>query len=618
MKYFFLPLSALLLVFAGTQSVLAAEGSIFDKFYEEAKTESKDAYPSPKLEKFVIEEMKDWNGHGITLTSADVRAAVDSTLSTANDKGLCQKKTDAAGKAITLAMGADLDGSGCFGLQSAILTLINNEKEADWLANDLLMITNGSELTIADEPHRPLSMATVSMLIRHVWSGTGGGIIPWDGTADTEVTALESALNALKPEDLDAAVLRFHHGYYRDNNDADPRFQGIADPVGTALKDIATKLAITDDPKHGGEYATPELKVPNVALWIRGDDLGIHWVYPTHTVRLTIEVADDYPTFIKAASGSLAYPFEFTGTLPLAKDRASPLCSRTTGRYGYLCSPLPEDTVTGCTNTATARIALVQCSKKVTTTKSGPDICPELKNLFTDDGTPFTDPANPARLNPALKPADRAKICQPPTKTDKGARVTYVDDISSHACYISFCLAASMSGHTIIPNRNAVLVNEQTSPYLSCVRADPELGLYSEVAVKSPYPLPPYIGHELVQDFERAYCAKNGDAPRAILSDCNFRSDSVAVTAPSGQSAAMETIIRNAVSVAADQAMFLSLGAAIGERMAVDQTIVVQQKLFAGVASFIRQIADTLTELERAPLTTVACPWTGPFKKFGT
>ena len=79
----------------------------------------------------------------------------------------------------------------------------------------------------------------------------------------------------------------------------------------------------------------------------------------------------------------------------------------------------------------------------------------------------------------------------------------------------------------------------------------------------------------------------------------------------------MYRIVTEASQVALDQDAFLSLAGAIGQRAALDQTVLMEQKLFASVAQFIQQMADLFLELKRAPVTTVACPWTGPFHELG-
>lgn len=597
-----------------------AQASMFDLFMEDAKNRGPLGFPSDQVMDFVIDEMHRWKDDGVMLTRDDIRLAVKDT----KDE-LCQDKATFTGRPIIFSIGAE--DAGCVGLRDEIMRLVLLEQQADKLGDDLLMAANGSELAISDEPHRPVKMGTLSLALKRVWSGTGVGLIPWDEDADADFDALDTALASLSSQDLDRAILRFHHGYFRDDREADPRFSSIATDIQSSLQAIAATLDITDDPKAVGEFLTPPFKqVGNVALWARKDDLGLMWVYPSHFTRLGVRKVADYP---EIASGPiakvLAYPFEYEGSSSSASSAVrSPLCSRTVGRQGYLCRKASVSAVQ-CTSSSSsssssssessddrAVISLVECSPiDIKTTSAGPDVCRGLKNLYLDNGTTLTAPGNPGQLNPNLKPADTAKLCSPETK------ILYPDGISTHACYVGHCLSQSMSGHTLVPNRNAVLINEQTSPYLSCIRADPRLGLYSETAHKTPFSVPPYVGHFLVQDFEREYCIKNGDAARGALSDCSFRTDAIAQSPSYQGMSAVETIVRNARDVGKTQNEFLSVALPLGQRVALDQAIPVNQKLFAAMAQFIRQMADLLGDLKRAPLTLTPCPWTGPFKEFG-
>ncbi len=585
--------------------------SVFDLHFDDLQKTGESAYPSNKLMDFIINEMQGWGKNGIYLSYADIKNAVLGILWTAEDDGLCQAKLNTSGQEINFVLGAS--DSGCLDLRTSILSLITAEKDAESLGDDLLMAANGSELSIADETHRPVALGTLSLLLKRVWSGTGVGIIPWDGTADAELLALDTALSGLGQEELEKVILRFHFGYFRDIDEQDPRFSGLSPAVETALGDIASTLGIIGSGAMVGEFSTPALKrTKNVAFWARKDDLGIHWIYPPHFTRFDIKRADQYPINRRGSSGSvLAYPFEYTGTVSREGTYIhSPLCSRTVGKQGYLCRkvPVPPDT---CINTNTGAISLIECSVTTKETLQGPDICGGLKNLYLDDGTPLVDPENAEHLNPELTPADMTKLCS------SGSQVQYKDDITTHACYIGRCLAQSMSGHTLVPNRNTVVTNEATSPYLSCIRADPQLGLYTETGHDPSFILPSYMGHLLVQDFEREYCLKNGDAPRPMFGDCVFRTETL-VKAPTQDGAGtMKLILDNATEISINQADFLSRAIEIGHRASHDQTITVEQKLFAIMAKFIRTMADLLLELKRAPITKTACPWTGPFKTFG-
>ncbi len=582
--------------------------TIFDLFYDQVQKASPTAKPTERIARFVVKEMESWGTRGIQLTVDDIDLAIAGTFALDGNEGLCQNKVDMSGNGYDFAQGAAFVPGSCFALQADILALLTAEQEVEQLGADLMTLASGSELAIADEPHRPIDMALYALLLRRVWSGTGSSIIPWDGSADTQVSDLDAELSGLSEEDLDRAILRFHHGYFRDQREADPRFSGVVDSVGGKLGDVANALGISGDPEALGIFSTPKLNTKNVALWARKDDIGLMWVYPTHAFRLTLEPADAYPTFVTNGD-NLAYPFAYKGSGPPSGNAiTSPLCSRMIGRQGYVCRPLPK-TVEHCDNSGDgSSITLVQCSEKVTETKSGPAICRGFDTLFTDTGIPLEDPNDPGHLNPALEKADLAKICSPEKK------ILYQDDITSNACYVGLCLLQSMSGHTLIPNRNPVVINEATSPYLACIRPDPQLGLYTEIAEDSPYPLPEYIGTFLVKDFERQYCSKNGDAPQALLGLCTYNDNENAalpISNPFLNSQATQGLSTFLSQRGED---FNAIAASIGQRSAVDQSIELERKMFGKLAHFVQHIADLFSSLKNAPLTQSACPWTGMFR----
>jgi hypothetical protein len=589
-----------------SQGTKVQAAGMFNMFYSGAAGTAPFVYPDQQAMDFVIDEMKTWQGHGIELTEDDIRLAVENNVRDT----LCQNKvTTDTGNRIVFVTGGAAEGESCLGLQRDILSLLKAEQEAEQLGTDLLTIANGSELAIANEPHRPFEMGRAALLVERTWIGTGSAIIPWDGTADNEVEALEQRIGALTTStEYDTAMLRYHHGYFRDKREQDPTFMGVTNGIGEALKAIADKLKITGDPLAVGEFATPKLiSLGNIALWARGDDLGLLYITPVHFPRLKIERATDYPTMVPGGE-KLAYPFSYRGTtIPTDPNIRSPLCSRTVGRYGYLCRTKPE-VDPDCAEDVDDGITLVKCSEETTNTESGPKECTDLENLYEDTGEPLADPAGTGQRNPALVPADLSTICTPDTK------ILYQDDIVSHTCYIGHCLIQSMMEHTLVPNRNTVLVNENTSPYLSCMRADPALGKYMEVPHETPYIFPAYIGHYLAMDFEREYCVKNGTIPHPLAGFCAYR-DNRKSNSPDYQQL-FDTVLtrKDALDVETDQETFVSLGAAIGERAALDQALVVERKVFGSFAAFVQQVADLFMELKKAPITTTPCPWTGPFR----
>ncbi len=581
-----------------------SEKTMFEMFYEEAGKALPTAEPTEQVVNYVIEEMKKWGENGIQITKEDVTYALAGTLFN-GDMGLCVNKKDKNGAAIEFVQGGALEGA-CISLQRDILSLLQAEQEAEQLGVDLLTIANGAELSVADQPHRPVDMASIALLLRRVWSGGGPSVIPWDkDVAESEFKKLE---NDLKSANLDKAVLRFQHGYFRDKAENDPRFSDVEQTIADDLKALADKLGITGDPAAVGIFTIPKLQgVANVALWARKDDLGLMWIYPTHLYKLELKTAGTYPS-LKRNSEKLAYPFDYTGSATPAALMKSPLCSRSMGRQGYLCrtQPVPPN---NCDNTGAAdEISLVKCSEKKETKTDGPLICDGFDKIFLDNGTPLIDPNFPGGLNPALTPADVDKVCDPETA------VLYQNDVPSHACYVAFCLAQSMNGHSLVPNRNPVVFNEATSPYLACIRPDPQLALYIEIANDSPYPLPPYIGHFLARDFDRQFCSANGNTLQPLSPLCAFQDNESARLPDIAQIFSVVTTAANQAEVQTRLSDYNAIAATMGERAALDQSIQLNRKVFARLAHTIKHIAELILQLKKSPLTQTACPWTGPFK----
>ncbi|OGJ60321.1 hypothetical protein A3A67_02405 [Candidatus Peribacteria bacterium RIFCSPLOWO2_01_FULL_51_18] len=592
------------LAFAITPLSVFAQTSIYDTIYSEAASTDRKVYPTDMIRQFVVDEMKTWQGHGIRLYPGDIDYALEYKL-----EKLCTDRVDSSGEAIEFITGGMATGQSCMSLRRDILALIAAEQDTSELATDLLTIADGAELALADEPGRAYDMGVTSMLLVRAWIGTGGIVFPWNNTAGKDVETLDSIMSGLSPLDLDRAIVRYQHGYFRDLREADPNFSGIADQVGQALKDVAGKLGIAGDPEAIGQFIMPGLKTPNIGLWARGDDIGIFYKYPVHFIRMNIKPADQFPR-LAPGSETLAYPFSYGGSAaPNDPAIKSPVCSRTTGRFGYLCHPLPG-LKEGCTDSGPNAITLKQCpaNPETKSPQAGPRGCADLKRLFLDDGTPVEDPAHFGQLNPALKPADLNKSCAPETK------IFYQDSVSSHACYIEHCLIQSLSGHTLVGNRNTVLANEATSPFLACIRPDPHLGTYTAEPHITSYSLPEYIGHLLAIDYTRLYCIQNGNAPHPLAGFCAYRNNRKANSPDIEQIFTAYGMSMDALVTGAAQEQIVTIGAIIGERAAENQAGQVQRIVFGALTDFVNEITNLVLELKNGPLTKTPCPWTGPIQ----
>ncbi len=591
--------------------------SIFDQFFDNAFELTRNPQmPSEKIVDFVIREMEDWQGDGIELFPSDVQAAL------LNDIGvLCLNKNTFHNRApITFSIGGINDGAGCDSLRDSILSLVKTEMDFDNLGDVLTVVANGGSLALSDQPNRPANVGFSTLLTTRIWTATGTTILAWpDGANDI----LENKLNPEIQQDgiSDELLWTYQHGYFRNEREADPEIaswtpflDGDNDgyTIGMALRELADALNIkaTDYAKKG-EYVVPKLNGKNLGLWARADDLGLMWIYPDHFTRMReIKKAGDYPEYHDGGD-QLAYPFTYEGTVDLSSkpEIQSPLCSRSAGRLGYLCRKVPAPVENCASPENEDDINLIRCDEQERTTIDGPELCPEITALFQDDGTPLWDPNDERFLNPALKAADVNHICDPEN------RVMYKDEIMAHACYIAFCVAQSHSGHTLVSNRSPNVVGEATSPYLACMRQDPHLGLYSELAQMTPFALPNYLGHELAQEYEREYCSITGLPPHPLAGFCAYRENRRANSPLYTIGATTGNAQDELAGVREDQGIYTGDAVAIGQRIALDQWLPVQRKMVGTIAQAIDETATLLRELARAPLTKTPCPWTGQFPR---
>ena len=325
-------ITAFLLLSIHTERCMAAS-SLFDRLYDESQQSLVKVYPSGELATYVIDEMKRWHDKGIPLTKNDLKAAVDGNLT-----ALCNGKVDHNGVAILFAPGGATEDASCISFKNAIVALVDSEREALLLGNDLTAITSGAELSIADEGNRPVSIPRIAQLLYRLWSGTGASITPWDDAHDAALQAVGTAFSTTS--DPARALQRFQHGYFRDQREQNTVYSGIGNDVGTKLQDLANALGVTGDQSRTGEWTVPSLKdAPDIGVWIRGDDLGLYQLYPTQYTSPKLERARTlFPTMQTADGAALAHPFRYDGTQQ-GVSRKSPLCSRFIGQHGYLCRP---------------------------------------------------------------------------------------------------------------------------------------------------------------------------------------------------------------------------------------------------------------------------------------
>lgn len=586
---------ALSLCFSSSVSAAASGGppaSVFDMFFEEAGEQlTAVGLRTPSID-FIIRTMKQWGEKGITLTEQDIAKAMKDDIS------LCIGKTDAAG--------SPLNGDNrpsCSALITAIKSLVKAEREAQRLGDDLLIVAGASELAIADEAHRPSPIGYKSAAFSAMLKGAKSTLRAWPKDTDAELLALFAALEQeMNAGTLDQTVWRFHNGYYRDVTEGDPALAKYGKNVEKALLALANKIGINPQATDIAEFITPARDdVPNIALWARTDDIGIHFIFPAHFPRFDIQPAKEYPVF-KVGGETLAYPYSYarSGNVPPAVALyREPLCSRVTGSGGYLCRRVPA-TPPQCSMPKTpGTIMLTVCDERSQSFSSPPN-CSAVDQLFTDDGAPLSSKI------PGIHSADPQSICSPDT------RILYGDSLIGHACYITQCVQQSTREHSLIGGRTPVVSMETTSPFLPSLRPDPQLGMYTEAGGNALIrPLPEYLGPSLVADIEREYCNTLGAPPPAQVGLCQNNKNTIA-DAP--LTLLTETIffgLRQETALSDAQSTPLTLGIAAGLRLSLDQTLPLYAASAESLAEIMRGITSLFKELPSAAITRTACPWVG-------
>lgn len=588
-----------LLILIGMVSALVpASGlaqSLYDMLYEEAGYALFNVEPTKEVADYVIKAMKEWGKdrgiNGITITTTDMTYAQQWEL-----QKLCENKKDAQGKPLQEFLYGN-----CTLLASDIRSLIEAEREVQQLANDLFALESTAMI---DEPRPMANVALTATAVRRLWTGTGGELAGWPDSEPVRQAfqRLESTLGG-STADMDAIVYRFRFGVFRDTREDDPRLRDYGNNVKEALLNLAGELGIDGDPTDTGEFATPPLAIKNVVLWARKDDLGLTWAYPLHYPRFRIKLADEYPAFATGGD-KLAYPFAYTGALePDDTDLwKNPVCARTAGVQGFLCRTHEIESPQGCVTTSTENtIQLSRCDVRRETTLS-PTLCSG-SLLFNDRNQTLQE------IDEQADKLQTMSACSPDKK------VLYKDEISGHACYISDCLAQSLKDHTLTGGRNPVVSLEMASPFLGYQKPDPQLGIFAEMNTAASRPdLPPYIGVDLVREFDREICAQLGLAPHALAGYCTYADKGRYASTLLLLSQQAASAFQEAGDLSIDQENIEALAASIGLKASLDQSLPMYRSLTHSLSQVVQAIADLFAQLERAPPPINACPWTGPLE----
>ncbi len=553
--------------------------------------------PSKQVETFVLEEMRQWGEHGIVLTKEDLLFAQQG-----NFRALCSEKKDVNDKEITFVSGGPSEKGSCLGLVSDLTTLLSRERDVLHLADDLLFLSSSDELAIADEAGRPLDIASTSDTLQRIWSGTGGmHSLDLPESATPKIDALESALSAQK-DDLLRIVLRYHFGYFRDARERDRRFQDDGASIGDALKELAQALNIEGDQTKKGDRGVHVFSSLGVVLWVRQDDLGLHFITPLAFEYPLLERGGKYPV-LNAQHPFVAYPFGYIDT-PTDRSLETPLCLRSTGAFGFLCRSSVASLSSCAVPSDRSSVSLIECPQVNPALLS--DVCDTDVDFREDTGDVLLDPTTPSRLNPRLPRIAPSSLCTPELS------VLYGDSILSHICYTRACLDTSLRDHSLIPGRNPTLVDEMSMPFLACMRDDPRLGLGAEIPTTIVLRLPRYTGYELVKRMEQLYCGMNDSAPNPLLALCSPANDDEK-RVQSNQLEYATTLSREFTEGKRNREDIESLASALGKQASAEQSTEVLRTLFLSLAGTLNETASLFQELQNAPLTTTPCPWTGGF-----
>jgi hypothetical protein len=578
-----------------------ASASLFDIFYVRASRDVNSTSPiDPEIVTFVTKYFAERLQHPIHLD----KKTIDDAVHASADKVCSDLKENRA-------------TPNCLSLQKQIADLVAQERDTQQLADDLLALSLGSELAIADEPHRALTFGPSALSLTALWTGTGSSALGWPDAAKDPFKQLAQALSS-ELDDEDKILTRFHFGYFRrlrEEEHMNPQPEIVGPQTEAALKKLSDVLHI--NPQNARDrvpriYTTPRFEgsnLANIVLWAREDDLGLQWIYPTHEPRFDILLAGSYPK-LPAGTGAipefidaLSMPFSYTGaTFEVPNYARSPLCSRPSGRLGYLCRPIIEKAAK-CPTSASDEAQDGHVVVTLTT-------CDETNEVHAMPETICDDPDLRALLSGSGATASGAmamRLCDP------GMKIASSGTIIANSCYIAGCLAQSFDEHTLNPSRNAVVPLESQMPYLACMRPDPKLGLLALLPPSVSSAIPIYRGNELIPALDRAYCETQGLLSPGVSALCRFQSLRALTYNVSDFLGLISNITRQQAALDAHQQDLVSIAPLIGQRAAMDQAAPVYRTAALALGESVQAISNVFTELQRAPVTTEACPWRGEF-----
>ncbi len=425
----------------------------------------------------------------------------------------------------------------CEAVRNDVRKLAVREMRLRTLAQDLQLIAAAYEQPIMESPDLGIRTISRTRGLINIWRAGGnagrgtprGHTIPTTGRMAAKFTFLGTVLRALETsvtgrEQLIAAVNRYQLGgyrYARGDRDGDwedfpgAPVRGPFEAVGTerqyilwnwegvedALDQIWQSLRSTDfdPPLEEGDIVTfqapaeyQDLLPDNVRFWgyvekLEGGevsgDAGLTWILPEPTLP---SLCTDGTACAPIAGGQ--YPPE-----PVA---GTALCTQPLARQGYLCRSFEAPGASSCSDITRApgTIILAACAPGAEphVTERGPDSC---RGIQWHENAP-------------------APVCTP------GAdRTEYRNSIGNNVCFFDTCLE-EQTDDGFIPRDTGITVQAGTSPVISCIRPDLQLGSLDVAPVFRSWAPPPYRPTLLVRQLETALCA--GMAPSGLSSACGF------------------------------------------------------------------------------------------------
>jgi hypothetical protein len=457
------------------------------------------------------------NDPGLTpLTPEDVRAVLESL---APPHPLCAK------------LGINYSGR-CQSAYDAIRKIAERETATLRLGRRLQVTATHYEEPISSFSVQPSELSAAYLEVLQVWgiplnaSSTSLPQLRLLSLGNDEETmmllqSLDGTLQSLpREEQRTAAVWRYQYGLSfveqksaatdpdRQSGPGTERQYLFARPpdVERSLRDLRNAVVRkVDPPLLAGEIAMALLPLrENVFAWayvrdgskdVPGEDalplqdVGLRWDTALNPVLPSL-LADENTAIV---GGTYPPPPVRSPEGDALAAGGSGLCDSLSGRQGFLCSTRTRRTMgTGsCLEPPPPpkdnTIILSPCSPPSSSTGANAlrDICKQLRSSSS---------------------ASSAQPCQP------GGEASYPYTVIGHACFVREC-AERTYGHTVIPKRDPLVAQEDTSPWDHCREPDPEPEPLKIPAAAALPVFPAYNPEARAKELLLQYCQSRGRPP---------------------------------------------------------------------------------------------------------